>query len=314
VASPTFTVVLPAYNSQRTIETTINSVLRQTRSDLELLVVDDGSGDQTPALVRTYADADPRVQMIEQPNAGVAAARNTGISNSRGRYVSLIDHDDAWLPRYLELVGERLEEFTDAGLAYADCWTFRDTDKRVFRTTTLASFPPVAPAESPERFLAALIRANFLTASSVTIAREALDRVGGFRPTAAPSDDWDLWMRITAAGFRGVLAGATPLVLLRESATSQSKDARTMARSACTALERTAALLPEGSPNHALALDRLAQARAALAQVERPSAVRVAGERIRGALRPLKRALLGRRVWRAPDEAARGALQELGEI
>lgn len=311
---PRFSVVVPAYNSTATIATTVRSVLAQTASDLELLVVDDASTDGTVALVEGYAADDPRIRVVERENGGVSAARNTGIEHARGRYVGFLDHDDAWLPRYLERVGERFAAHDDAGLVYADCWTILDRDKRVHRLTTLEDHSPVDPDAPAERFLEQLLRVNFITASSVTVSRAALDRVGGFSAEAVPSDDWDLWLRIAGAGFRCLGTGGEPLVLLRETATSQSKDPALMARSATATMRRARERLEPGSAARALADARLAELDRELRALERPSAWQRLEAGARAAARPVVRELVHRRAWRPPSPRVRAELEALGEL
>src|SRR5262249_55319060 len=98
--APLISVVIPAYNAARTILATLDSVLRQTISDLEVIVVDDGSTDATGQTAQSVGDR--RVRVLRQKNAGHAAARNTAIADARGRYVAVVDADDLWLPRKLE--------------------------------------------------------------------------------------------------------------------------------------------------------------------------------------------------------------------
>ena len=100
--APLVTAVVPAYNAEKTIDETLKSVRAQTYRNLEILVVDDGSTDGTPALVEAHASADPRVRLIRQANAGVAAARNRGISESAADFVAPIDADDLWMPTKIE--------------------------------------------------------------------------------------------------------------------------------------------------------------------------------------------------------------------
>src|SRR5437016_179026 len=103
---PTFSVVMPALNAETTIGAAIRSVLAQTRTDFELLVVDDGSTDNTIDEVRRVAD--PRVRLLALKHRGVAVARNYAISEARARFVSMLDSDDLWLPSYLEVMGAAL--------------------------------------------------------------------------------------------------------------------------------------------------------------------------------------------------------------
>ncbi|MER8865327.1 glycosyltransferase [Mesorhizobium sp. M0751] len=114
-------VVIPAHNAQDTIDETLRSVRSQSHGELEIIVVDDGSRDQTVAIARRHMKIDPRVRLIEQANAGVAAARNTGWRAARSDLIAFVDADDLWAPTKIErqlAVFDRTDE--KVGLVY--CW------------------------------------------------------------------------------------------------------------------------------------------------------------------------------------------------
>lgn len=95
-------IVMPCYNGEQFIQETIDSVMNQTYKNWELLVIDDGSKDNSYSLVKEYTNKDNRIHLIQQKNAGSAAARNNGIRRSRGQYLALLDSDDIWLPGFLD--------------------------------------------------------------------------------------------------------------------------------------------------------------------------------------------------------------------
>ena len=95
-------IVMPCYNGEQFIQETIDSVISQTYKNWELLVVDDGSKDNSYSLIKEYANRDSRIHLIQQKNAGSAAARNNGIRHSSGQYLALLDSDDIWLPGFLD--------------------------------------------------------------------------------------------------------------------------------------------------------------------------------------------------------------------
>lgn len=95
-------IITPAYNAERFVVETMESILRQTYPHWELLIIDDGSRDSTPEILKRYAAKDSRIIPIRQENAGSAAARNTGIRQAKGRYIVLLDADDLWEPDFLE--------------------------------------------------------------------------------------------------------------------------------------------------------------------------------------------------------------------
>ena len=110
-SAPLVSIVVPAYNAGAYLEECLASIGRQTLSDLEVLVVDDGSADETMAVAQGFADRDSRFRVFSTPNRGVSAARNLGIDNARGRYLSFVDSDDILHPRALEAMLNALERY-----------------------------------------------------------------------------------------------------------------------------------------------------------------------------------------------------------
>jgi glycosyltransferase involved in cell wall biosynthesis len=225
--NPEFSVVIPAYNAERVIGTAIRSVLNQTWEDFELVVVDDGSSDTTPDLVESMTDS--RVRLIRQENQGTAGARNTGIANSSGTYVSFLDNDDLWMPDFLEKMRLALAHEASAAFAYTDAWVLVDGLHRIRKTTAMSgSRPPEPPPSDPSDFLTELMRRNFILCSA-SIRRSAIKRVGGFRPGLGGCDDYDLWIRLIGAGHRAIRVPGL-LTIWRDRADSQSKDSVAMLR------------------------------------------------------------------------------------
>ena len=110
---PAVSIILPTYNRVDTLERAVRSVKAQTFGDWELIVVDDGSQDGSDALIEKIARDDPRIRLLRQANAGVAAARNTGLSAARGGWITFLDSDDAWLPHFLDLTTSFLRSEPD---------------------------------------------------------------------------------------------------------------------------------------------------------------------------------------------------------
>jgi glycosyltransferase involved in cell wall biosynthesis len=140
-AAPTVSVVLPTYDRERIVGRAIDSVLGQTFADLELLLVDDGSGDGTAGMVKARYGREPRLHYLPKANGGTATARNHGLERARGRYVAFLDSDDVWLPGFLASQVALLEAHPDAALSVCDArfdgaWEgrgptmFRDRDFR----------------------------------------------------------------------------------------------------------------------------------------------------------------------------------------
>jgi glycosyltransferase involved in cell wall biosynthesis len=223
MVEPTFTIAMPAYNAASTIGAAIRSVLAQTRSDFELLVVDDGSVDDTIAVVARFED-DERVRLFRQQNTGPGAARNRAINSGAGRYISMLDSDDLWLPAYLETMAGILDDNPDVGLAYTDAWILDDATGRIRRTSAMHyQHPPRDPPRDPLDFLALLLKRGNFVFTSTTVRRSVLEQVGLFEAALKPAEDYGLWLRIVAHGFR---AARTPgnLAVYRKHPGSLSTD------------------------------------------------------------------------------------------
>ncbi len=277
---PRFSVVIPAFNAERSVAATIRSVLAQTEKDLELIVVDDGSSDRTPEVVAEL-QADPRVSLVHQDNQGTAAARNTGIARARAAYVSFLDNDDLWMPTYLAEMGAALDRRPDAGFAYCDAWGLDDATGRVHGFSELERYRPAPPESAThERLLVALVSENFVM-SSTTVRREALDQVSGFDPTVRGTDDYDLWLRIALQGWAAVRGGSDPLLLQRGRSDSQSKDLRMMDDGMRTMLERVADDERMPAEGREIARRRIAEIDAEWRLEDRPNPVRRARRGLR---------------------------------
>jgi hypothetical protein len=219
----TFSVVIPAYNAADTLGEAINSVLAQTRKDFEVIVIDDGSNDNTAVIAASFTDR--RVKVYSQENAGPSAARNRGIARAMGEYVSSLDSDDLWLPDYLAEMGRALEENPQADFAYTHAWILDASDR--FRTVpTGAWHRPPTPMLPREQFIAELLQECFVNAP--TVRRTALEQVGGYDESISHGEDWELWLRLANAGFEAVRV-AGPLTIYRNRPGSHSADQAAMA-------------------------------------------------------------------------------------
>lgn len=224
---PRFSVVMAAFNARRTVRAAIESVLAQTISDLELIVVDDGSTDGTADAVARVDD--PRVRYVAQPNRGPAAARNTGIAQARGEYVVFLDSDDLFLPSYLERSEAALRATPGAGFAYGDAYVFDDLTGKVRRRSAMArNRPPDPPPADREAFLLELLGRNFIYVA-VTVPREVLARLGGFDESLKGPEDYELWLRILLHGYRAAWIPGRP-ALYRKHGSQLSNNLVTMTR------------------------------------------------------------------------------------
>jgi glycosyltransferase involved in cell wall biosynthesis len=289
----TFTVVMPAYNAASTVGPAVRSVLAQTHGDFELVVVDDGSTDETAAQVRAF-EADSRVRLVRQENLGPAVARNVAIAHGTGQLVSMLDSDDLWLPRYLEAMGEALTANADAGFAYTDAWVLDDETGRIQRASAMAyQDPPDPPPAEPEAFFDELLRRNFVF-TSATVRRDVLEEVGGYREAleVEAAEDYELWLRIAAHGRPGVRVGDR-LAVYRKRAGSLSTDEVRMMSSLRKVAQMVAEEYDVPERFRALARSRMRDFEATLGAGGRLSA----RYRLRALLVRAKRALLSPWLW-----------------
>ncbi|MEN9519552.1 MAG: hypothetical protein RLZZ381_2140 [Cyanobacteriota bacterium] len=187
---PQISVIVPAYNAERTILETIQSVQQQTFQDFEIIVIDDGSQDQTVKLVQTIQDQ--RLQIFAYENGGVSVARNRGISHATGEFVAFLDADDLWTIDKLELQLTALKENPKAGVAYS--WTcFMDVDEQ----GKPVSFLPSSKYSFAGNVYKNLLVSDFIHSGSNTlIRRAAIESTGKFDPTLKSCEDWDYWLRL----------------------------------------------------------------------------------------------------------------------
>jgi glycosyltransferase involved in cell wall biosynthesis len=190
VSAPRVSVVIPAYNAAAFIEATLDTVAAQTFRDFEVLVVDDGSKDDTAGVVdRFLAAKGLRGRAIKQANKKIAGARNTGWRAAGGEWIAFLDHDDAWYPSKLQRTMEEIGAHPEAGLV---CHWENVVEKgRVLRVCQNGPWVD----GMYERLL---FQGNALSPSCVTVRREALEKVGGFREEERFNtvEDYDLWMRL----------------------------------------------------------------------------------------------------------------------
>jgi glycosyltransferase involved in cell wall biosynthesis len=208
---PLVSVVIPAYNAERTIRATLVSVLGQTMSDLEVVVVDDGSTDGTSTVAGSLDDT--RVRVLRQSNAGHASARNAGIADARGTYVAVVDADDLWLPRKLEHQVGRLRSHPHVRALHGAAVHVDDSLEPLF----------IGGCREGENRLLDIMCFRGLPGIMCTLIAEKalLDEVGGFDPSLIILQDWELAIRLARRG--ALYSMAEPLALYRVHATNQSK-------------------------------------------------------------------------------------------
>jgi len=222
---PRVSVIVPAYNAAGHLRVALDSVYEQSFDDWEIVVVDDGSSDDTAAVARSY---DERTRVASHPtNRGLAATRNTAISLAYGELLAFLDSDDAWRPDYLRrLIGRYdAEEATRPGVGIVCCDAQLYSDDGPLNETYGARFG--RPREDVD--LASLLRANPIFVSAL-VPRRVVAEVGGFDASLRSVEDLDLWLRIIEAGYR-VVYDPTPLAIYRIAPGTLSGDTLVMTRS-----------------------------------------------------------------------------------
>lgn len=230
---PLISVIIPAYNAEKTIQETIDSVLNQTVQDFEIIVINDGSQDKTLEIVNSIKD--PRLQVFSYPNAKQAASRNRGIYHSTGELLAFLDADDLWKPEKLEAQLKALQDNPEAAVAYS--WSQCIDENGYF-------LREASQSTTSGDVYAKLLLCDFLdNGSNPLVRRQALEDVGTFDESLPPAEDWELWIRL-AARYHFV-AVPYPHILYRQSPTSASANLLRMA-SAC---ERVIHLSFERAPD-----------------------------------------------------------------
>jgi glycosyltransferase involved in cell wall biosynthesis len=230
--TPKISVVVPAYNAERTIKETIESVQKQTFSDFELIVINDGSTDRTLELLQSIKE--PRLRILSYENGGLPVARNRGIANATGEFIAFLDADDLWTLNKLELQLEALQQHPEAGVAYS--WTYYIDEQGK------SLFPGIRIFYEGNVHADLLLRNFLLNGSNPLIRRQAIEAVGEFDSTLKSGEDWDFYLRL-AASWSFVLVPKYQ-VLYRQSSTSMSSKVNVMKEANLIVLKRAFQVAP----------------------------------------------------------------------
>lgn len=229
---PLISVIIPVYNGEKTILATIDSVLKQTFSNFELIIINDGSTDKTLEVVNHIQD--PRLKVFSYPNAGQPTSRNRGITHALGEYISFIDADDLWTPDKLEAQLKALQSNSQAAVAYS--WTnVVDETGRFLRRGSYLSYEGDVYAR--------LLLNDFIESGSNPLIRAyAFKEVSGFDSSLSNAHDWDMWLRL--ASQYHFVAVSSPQILYVVSSHSMSSNLTGMEISSLRVIERCLAQAP----------------------------------------------------------------------
>jgi len=203
IPPPLVSVIMPAFNSARFISQAVQTVLAQTYPHIELIVVDDGSTDETEAVLAPYTQ---RIRLIHQVNQGASAARNTGIQAAQGTYITFLDADDLMMPDKIAIQITVLETRPDVGLVYSG-WQYVEEDN-------LRVVGEMRPRQEGNVLADLLLRRMFLIPGAVMMRRDLFTQVGLFDVNLIVAEDTDLWIRLAYAGCT-FAAVSQPLVQYR---------------------------------------------------------------------------------------------------
>jgi glycosyltransferase involved in cell wall biosynthesis len=230
-------VVIPCFNYARYLEQSVGSLIRQSYPTWECIIVDDGSTDHTLEVCNRLAKADRRVRYVHQRNAGLSAARNSGIREARGEFLQFLDADDLLEPEKLNVQVAILSDRAGVDLAVSGAAFFRDGEG-------ITAWPHELLVNSHDA-LAWLIGENKFPVNAVLIRSAALRDAGHFDESLKAHEDWDLWLRCALQGRRFECQEVeNGRALVRKHDLNMSKAVELMARTAITVRERLEGRLP----------------------------------------------------------------------
>ena len=230
---PLISVIIPVFNGEKTIRDTVESVLKQTFTDFEIIAINDGSQDSTLAILNQIKDE--RLRVVSYSNAGVSISRNRGLALAKGEFISFLDADDLWTPDKLEAQLRALQAHPQAAVAYS--WSDWVNESGQFLR---AGGHITVNGKAYETLL---VRDFVESGSNPLIRKQALDEVGEFDSSVTPAEDWDMWLRL-AARYEFVTV-PSPQILYRISPNSASFNVWKMEVGSLRVIERAFTDAPE---------------------------------------------------------------------
>ena len=228
-------IIIPAYNAEKYLANTIQSVINQTFTDWELIIINDGSTDGTLELINNFKDKDSRIKVFSHENAGVAHSRNRGIAEAKGEFIAFLDADDLWTIDKLEIQLKALQENSYASVAYSWVDYIDEAGKFLYPGSHITVNGDAYPK---------LLINNFLeNGSNPLVRREALAKVGDFDVNLPPAEDWDLYLRL--AREYEFVAIPRPQILYRLCTNSCSANITKMETQALRVIEKAYNQTPE---------------------------------------------------------------------
>lgn len=191
---PLASIIIPAYNAKQYISETVQSVLNQTHTNWELIIIDDGSIDNTLEIIEAFAKTDSRIKYLTKHNSGVSDTRNKGLSMAKGEFISFLDADDIWNKENLEEKIKFIKK-NDIDVAYSNCEKIDSNSNSLNNILTGTDSPLLSDI--------LLLRGNYITApSGIVLKKSVLDKIGGFDTNLSNNADQELWIRILSNNFK----------------------------------------------------------------------------------------------------------------
>ena len=196
---PSVSIIMPAFNAETYIQSSIQSVTSQTFPDWELVVIDDGSTDTTAQIVKQLQALDNRIKYLYQHNKRLGAARNTGIRAARGEWIAFLDSDDQWMPHKLETQLQAAKD-TNADLVFSSGYYLYEDSQQ------LAPYDSLTGVFSGIDLYRQIFRHNYIPVLSVMIKAACVRKVGlqEESPKAYGCEDWDYWLRCCRCGASSI--------------------------------------------------------------------------------------------------------------
>ncbi|MDX2099584.1 MAG: glycosyltransferase [Leptolyngbyaceae cyanobacterium bins.59] len=228
---PKVSIIIPTYNAMPYLPATVESIFKQTFTDFELLLVDDGSTDQTVPWITKLTDS--RVKLIQQANQGASIARNTGIASVQGDSIAFLDNDDLWQPTKLEQQVQHLDRNPQVGLVHT--WMMLIDEKG-------QSTGRLIKTDAEGWVWKKLVEQDTILNSSVLVRKTCFDQVGVFDPTIPRTGDWEMWLRVAAKYPLGLLK--EPLVFYRIHSKNASRNLQAMEQEFQVCIEKIFSTAP----------------------------------------------------------------------
>ncbi len=185
-------IIIPSYNAARYVQEAINSALDQTHKNIEVIVIDDGSTDETKNILEPYATAQ-KIKYFFQENKGLSAARNAGVKIAKGEYIALLDADDIFLPEKIEEQVQFLEQNPHCDVCYCDLYHFWDENPHKLLKLNYKYY-------SGADVLPGLLEKSFIAPLTVVLRKSVFNRFGYFDENLKRSEDLDFWFRLAYGG------------------------------------------------------------------------------------------------------------------